>query len=96
VIKLSDICAGAICCPDPGPDPCGGLDCLACPEAICSCGLPWDPDRRRHTRSGIRIPDDVYSRILAREGNAIDVEARREADREAIRPARRLVIGGGR
>ena len=87
MIKPSDICPGV------------GRDDPDHPLANythCCCGLPWDPERGWHTKSGIRIPPDVYSRILAREGEAIDVEARREADREAIRAARRMTIGGGR
>jgi len=71
MLKLSDLCPG-----DPyGPE--------GQAPTHCSCGLPWDPDRGRHTRSGIRIPDDVYSRILAREGNALDVEETRKAFVEA-------------
>lgn len=82
MIKLSDICTG---------------ERVACSNSngyVCSCGLPWDAERGRHTRSGIRLPPYVYCRILAREGEAIDVEERREADREAIRAGRRMTIGG--
>ena len=82
MIRLTDICSGE------------------CVEVVgyylCECGLPWDATRGRHTRGGVRITEDVYCRILAREGNAIDVEERREADREAIRARRRMTIGGGR
>jgi len=103
MIKLSDICEGIAICHSNDPTDaryCPGnsdpAHCDGCICAGCACGLPWDPERGWHTRSGIRLPPDVYSRILAREGEAIDVKARREAEREAIRASRRMTIGGGR
>ena len=94
MIKPSDICPGT---PREVPtDAHCEADLLERPVLRCACGLPWDPERGHHTRSGIRLPPDVYSRILAREGEAIDVKARREAEREAIRASRRMTIGGGR
>ena len=88
MIRLTDICPGE-CVEHIG-------------DHFCKCGLPWWSVIDEwgfplpHTTRGLVLTRDVYSRILAREGNAIDVEERREADREAIRARRRLVIGGGR
>lgn len=94
MIRLSDLCPCArVCCAEMSD--CGS-DCAACPDAECSCGLPWDPERGAHTKSGLRLTPDVLTRILAREGQAIETEERREAELEAIRAGRRLVIGGGR
>ena len=97
MIRLRDICRGRCVCPS-GDFESGRCndDCDLCSEAECSCGLPWDAERGCHTVSGIRITYDVYARILAREGQAIETDERREAEREAIRASRRVVIGGGR
>ncbi len=58
----------------------------------CSCGLPWDPDRGPHTRTGLVLRPDVPARILAREGERIEAEERREAVRAG--DARRLAENG--
>jgi hypothetical protein len=85
VIRLTDICRGVFVCAasEHVLRFCQMVGCNACHLARCDCGLVWDPDRGRHTRSGIRITEDVYSRILAREGLAIEIEEQRKAFEEA-------------
>jgi hypothetical protein len=83
-LRLSDLCTGeAICmCSRPWGDPClVDLRATSCSGARCACGLPWDATRGPHTLTGIILPDRIITRILAREGDRLEADERREAVR---------------
>ena len=81
MIRLSDLCVGGCVCNSANPPWDCDHDCATCSDAECSCGLPWDPDRGAHTLSGIVLSPEVLSRILAREGEALEQQERIDAER---------------
>jgi hypothetical protein len=93
MIRLSDICPGRCTCTDSDPESCRHqLDCSICGASRCSCGLPWRHDRDPHTLTGIVLTDEVVARILAREGELLAVDERREREREEIRDSLKLAV----